>query len=113
MTILHNVKREADLSWKGISESYLQFLKSMGSQFLQITVVFGRYGSSAKDNDHLRRTKNARCDIPFRPDIKASFQEKSSSTRRATSPGSFCCLLRNSVEMGSVYGNATVMQTLL
>lgn len=68
--LLHNVRWEANLTWKDIAESYLRFVKSMGSQCLQITVVFDGYGSSTKDHDHLRRTKNACCDILIRPDIK-------------------------------------------
>ncbi|CAL8400553.1 unnamed protein product [Boreogadus saida] len=50
---------EANLTWKDIAESYLRFVMSMGSQHLQIIVVFDGYGSSTKDHDHLRRTKNA------------------------------------------------------
>uniref|UniRef100_UPI00358E3900 uncharacterized protein n=1 Tax=Myxine glutinosa TaxID=7769 RepID=UPI00358E3900 len=69
--LLHNVRWEAKLTWKDIAESYLQFVKSMGSHCLRITVVFDGYGSSTKDHDHLRRTKNACCDILIRPDIKS------------------------------------------
>ena len=33
-------------------------------------MVFDGYGSSTKDHDHLRRTKNACCDIQIRSDLK-------------------------------------------
>ena len=33
-------------------------------------MVFDGYGSSTKDHDHLRRTKNVCCDIQIRPDLK-------------------------------------------
>ena len=62
---------EANLTWKGIAESYLQFVKSMGSRRLRNTVVFDGYGSSTKDHDYLRRKKNACCDILIRPDMKS------------------------------------------
>ena len=68
--LLYNVKWGANLTWKEIAESYLRFVRSMGSQRLRITVVFDGYGSSTKDHDHLRRTKNACCDIQIHPDIK-------------------------------------------
>ena len=68
--LLHNVKWEANLTWKDVAESYLRFVKSMGSHRLRITVVFDGYGSSTKDHDHLRRTKNACCDIQIRLDLK-------------------------------------------
>ena len=69
--LLHNVRWEANQTWKDIAETYLRFVKAMGSQCLRITVVFDGYGSSTKDHDHLRRTKNACCDILIRPDIKS------------------------------------------
>jgi len=50
--LLHNVKWEGNLTWKEIIKSYLHFVKSMGSQYVQITVVFDGYGSSTKDHDH-------------------------------------------------------------
>lgn len=42
----------------------------IGNQRLRIAVVFDGYGSSTKDHDHLRRTKNSCCNILIRPDIK-------------------------------------------
>ena len=71
--LLHNVKWEANLTWKDIAQSYLRFVKSMGSHRLRITVVFDGYGSSTKDHDHLRRTKNACCDIQIRLDLNFIF----------------------------------------
>ena len=50
--LLHNVRWEANHTWKDIAESYHRFVKSMGS--LRITVGFDGYGSSTKDHDHLR-----------------------------------------------------------
>ena len=67
--LLHNVKWEANLTWRNIAESYLRFVKAMGNKHIQITVVFDGYGHSTKDHDHLRRTKHACCDIQIRPDI--------------------------------------------
>ena len=74
--LLHNVRWEANLTWKDIAERYLQFVKYMGSQCLKTTVVFDGYGSSTKDHDHLRRKKNACCDIQIRPDIKSIIQRE-------------------------------------
>lgn len=68
--LLHSFKWEANLTWKDITESYLRFVMSMGSQNLRITVVFDGYSSSTKDHDHLRRTKNACCDIQICSDLK-------------------------------------------
>lgn len=67
---MHNVRWEANLTWKDIAESYLRFVKSIGNQRLRIAVVFDGYGSSTKDHDHLRRTKNSYRNILIRPDIK-------------------------------------------
>ena len=44
--LLHNAKWEANITRKGIAESYLQFVKSMGSRCLHITVVFDGYNST-------------------------------------------------------------------
>lgn len=68
--LLHNVKWEANLTWKEIVQRYLYFVKSMGINRIRIIVVFDGYSSSTKDHDHLRRTKNACCDIQMRLDIK-------------------------------------------
>ena len=46
------------------------------SRCLRTTVVFDGYGNSTKDHDHLRRTKNACCDILIRPDIKSIIQRE-------------------------------------
>ena len=67
---------EANLTWKDIAESYLRFVMSMGSQHLRIIVVFDGYGSSTKDHDHLRRSKNACCDFQIRPDLKNIVQRE-------------------------------------
>ena len=68
--LLHDVKWEANLTWKGAAQSNLQFLKSMGNQYLLINVVFEGCDNSTKDHDYLRRTKNACCSILIHPDIK-------------------------------------------
>ena len=70
--LLHNVRWDTSITWKDIAESYLRLVKSMGSHHLRITVVFDGYGSSTKDHDHLRRTKNSCCNIQIRPELKNS-----------------------------------------
>ena len=69
--LLHNVKWEANLTWRDIVENYLQFVKAMGSQHVRIIVVSDGYINSTKDHEHIRRTKHVCCDIQIRPDIKS------------------------------------------
>lgn len=67
--LLFMTKWEQGQTWQDIADGYLNYIQHLGSHF-NITVVFDGYSSSPKDHDHIRRTKNACCDIQIRPDMK-------------------------------------------
>ncbi len=60
--LLHMVKWEQGHTWQQIAESYLSYVQCLGRYAENISGVFDGYGSSPKDHDHIRRTKNSCCE---------------------------------------------------
>ncbi|KAJ8385110.1 hypothetical protein AAFF_G00192510 [Aldrovandia affinis] len=67
--LLYMVKWEQGQTWQEIADRYLSYVQCLGSHSQKIIVVFDGYSSSAKDHDHIRRTKNSCCDLQIRPDM--------------------------------------------
>ena len=67
--LLHVVHWDQGQTWQNITDSYLTYVQFLGSRSQKIIVVFDGYGSSPKDNEHIRRTKNSCCNLQIRPDM--------------------------------------------
>ena len=62
---LYRVKWEQGQTWQEIANSYLSYVQCLGGYSQKIIVVFDGYSQSPKDHDHIRRTKNACCNILY------------------------------------------------
>lgn len=110
--LLHNVKWGANLTWKDVAERYLRFVKSMGIHHLWITVFFDGYGSSTKDHDHLRQTKNAGCDSKIRLDLKVIIAREKFRDNKNNKTQLILLLAETFTKNGiRVYSNAPMMPT--